>query len=237
MPKIQLVLTGIGNPNYETKIQLLKKNLNKIISTKGSFRIDLFVSIYTQDVEFPEDEIKSMLMDGKLNIIREQNYIGEFIYKYIKPRNKYMYVILMLDDVEIKGHFSLNNIINSYKKTNNIKIFSPVLTTDSVSAHTHMIVDNTFKETKKYVDFCELFFYLMDKKTYNIYYNIISSYPEYTKYMWGVDLLLSKYGIQSVLINRFRVKHLYSNINGNESYKCMCTLLNLHNVINTITFN
>lgn len=217
---VLIVITGIGEPHYTEKLLFLENNLRIIFETKGKYKIDLLVSLYCPDLLFPEEEIRKYV--SSFTLVREQNYIGKFIYKYVSPDIIHNYVMLMLDDITLSDNFSFSDIMKKYKHSNE-NILSPVLSEDSIISHEYM----KWKSGEgsgagdRIVKKCEYMLYIMNMKSYRIYYKIICSYPEHTQYMWGVDLLLSKYGLSSILINNFVVKHHYSH--GLCDYSRLCS--------------
>ena len=229
MDKILIVITGIGNPHYNEKFKILNNNLKLIIDTNINYKLNILISLYSVDNELNLNINENI----KVKIIKEQNFIGEFILKHVKPKNKYKYVILLLDDIELNNSFNLENIINIYKNTKfptQYNILSPTLTTDSLYSHKYML--NSSSNVDRIVKICEYFFYLMDTKSYEQYYKIFRDNPKYIKYMWGVDLILDKYKISAILLKSFSVKHYYKQTDGKLNNKCYRYMIKLIKNVN-----
>lgn len=213
---VLVVLTGIGEPHYNDKLLFLENNLKLINDTKGKYNINLQVSLYSQELEFPEEQISKYV--NSFALVKEKNYIGGFLYKHVPPNDTYDYIMLILDDITLSDNFSFSDIMKKYKKSK-VNILSPVLSEDSITGHNYMKQRNDKKD--RIVKRCEYMLYIMKMKSYRKYYKIISSYPEYTQYMWGVDLLLSKYNLTTMLEGNFVVKHHYSH--GECEYSKLCS--------------
>jgi hypothetical protein len=239
MDRILIVITGIGEPYYSEKLKILKNNIERLLNK--NYKLDILISLYSINNKLKLSDIfndELIILDNKvlnnetkfkikykkskikLKIIKEQNYVGEFILKYVIPNSKYKYVILLLDDIELNDTFNLENIITVYNNTKfptKYNILSPTLTLDSVYSHEYML--NNFN-SNRIVNKCEYFFYLMNYKSYKQYYSIFTDNPNYIKYMWGIDIILYLYNISSVLLNNFTIKHYYTHGPGKHANKC-----------------
>jgi hypothetical protein len=239
MDKILIVITGIGDPHYNEKVNILNNNLKRIIDTNIHYKLKVLVSLYSVN-----NELNISNPNIKLKIIREQNYIGDFILKYVKPKKKYKYIILLLDDIELNDTFNLENIINMYNNTKfptKYNILSPTLTCDSVYSHEYMRMNNTNisnVQGNEYISKkCEYFFYLMNNKSYNQYYKIFTDNSKYVKYMWGIDNILYKYNISTLLLKSFNVKHYYTHGPGAHANKCQKYMKKLLKNIKKLNLN
>ena len=133
MDRILIVITGIGEPYYNEKLKILKNNIERLLNK--NYKLDILISLYSINNELKLSDIfddELIILDNKilnneikfkikykkskikLKIIKEQNYVGEFILKYVIPNSKYKYVILLLDDIELNDTFNLENIITVY---------------------------------------------------------------------------------------------------------------------------
>lgn len=227
--KIVFAVTGIGQPYYEHKLEILKSNLEKL-NELDEHKIQLIISFY-DDSAVPE-WLNFMIseLNIELVIVRESNHIGSFIHKYLVPHKlDFDYLFLILDDVLLPDDFSFNKMIKTYEyvyNCNNKKtILSCSLSNDSKIGHKYMVTEPLkLQKTALYllrkVKKCEYFFYIMNKRSYNRYYDIINSYPEYTERMWGVDLLLKKYHLNAYICDEIICKHFYSHGAGQFASIC-----------------
>lgn len=198
--KLLLTLPGIGNNNFDIKINNLKHNIDKI---KSTFSGDIDIIIFN----YSNNEFDSYF--DNINIIKEKNIIGQYIYNHIKPElvNKYDYIIMMVDDIILSDNFNIDNLISMYVN-NNLNIISPSLHKDSVKKWDKFGLENDLYLNKlRITNFCEYFFYLMDNKSFSKYYQMIDSE---TYWLWGIDLALDKVGLNVGIYNEYKILHLYS---------------------------
>lgn len=232
--KIVFSVTGIGQPHFEHKCDILRSNLDKLtklVSRKNI--ITVIISFYDNS---PIPDWIYTIENLYIKIINEQNYVGSFIQKHLSPNDlSFDYIFLILDDVQLPDNLSLSKMIstyeNKYRKNKNKTILSCTLSPDSSIGHQYMVTRNqkhkkhTYqlrKETK-----CEYFFYLMNNRSYKRYYSIINSYPEFTERMWGIDLLLKKYHLSAYLSDDISCKHFYSHGPGQSANICVNQMTNL----------
>ena len=229
--KFVFVVTGIGQPYYEHKLQILQHNLEKLKELVDN-DILLIISFYDDSI-VPEwlNELNI-----RLKIIKEPNHVGSFIQKHLQDLD-FDYIFLILDDVQLPDDFSFNKMITTYsdiyRSTKKKTILSCTLSNDSKIGHQYMVSlsqsesqssinnDNSCLYSLRKEKNCEYFFYLMNKRSYKRYYQIINSYPKYTERMWGVDLLLKKYRISAYLCDQIVCKHFYSHGAGEFATTCV----------------
>jgi hypothetical protein len=200
--KLLVTIPGIGNNHFDEKKIFLKKNIDIIKSTFNG-DVDFLLFNYSNN-DFSEFE--------DLKIVKETGIIGQYIFNYLNPKdlNDYDYIILMLDDILISENFNIDYLINLYKE-NDLNIISPSLTKDSKFSYEFMLENDEYKDSLRIVNFCEYFFYLMDIKSYNKYWNI---FDDKTYWLWGIDLCLDKQGFKMGILNDYKIKHFYIS----ESY-------------------
>jgi len=201
--KLLVTIPGIGNNHFDEKKIFLKKNIDIIKSTFNG-DVDFLLFNYSNN-DFSEFE--------DLKIVKETGIIGQYIFNYLNPKdlNDYDYIILMLDDILISENFNIDYLINLYKE-NDLNIISPSLTKDSKFSYEFMLENDEYKDSLRIVNFCEYFFYLMDIKSYNKYWNI---FDDKTYWLWGIDLCLDKQGLRMAILNDYKIKHFYIS----ESYE------------------
>lgn len=201
--KLLVTIPGIGDNHFGEKKGFLKKNMDIIKSTFMG-HVDFLLFNYG-DNDFGE------FVDIK--VIKERGVIGQYIFKYLNPKElvDYDYIILMLDDILLSDNFNIDYLIKLYKE-NDLNIISPCLTKDSRYSHRFMLENDDY-DGLRIVNFCEYFFYLMDIKSYEKYYGL---FDDKTSWLWGLDLCLHKQGFKMGIFNDFKVKHFYISENYGE---------------------
>jgi len=225
--KVLFSVTGIGQPHYDHKLEILQFNLNKL-SQCGVSNYQIIISFYD---ESPIPEWLQKI--GNVTVIREHNHVGSFIQKHLIPSKlDFDYIFMILDDVQLPENIDLMKMIKTYDNTyitNDKKktLLSGTLSDDSIISHQYMKTqhnimknENVIYHLRKEVN-CEYFFYLMNKRSWKRYYSIINSYPKYTERLWGVDLLLKKYKINAYLCDGIICKHYYSHGAGQFADLCV----------------
>lgn len=211
--KILFAVTGIGQPHYDHKLEILKHNISKLeMKLEVEVELKIIISFYDNGT-IPE----WILSRKNIKIVNEPNHVGSFIQKHLTPAEDFDYIFLILDDIQLPDDFDYIKMIKTYKKLYHKKmLLSCTLSTDSKISHQYMVTqENYIIEPELYSTrrekCCEYFFYLMNHKSYERYYSIINSYPKYTERMWGVDVLLDKYRIKAYLSDQIVCKHFYSH--------------------------
>jgi hypothetical protein len=202
--KLLVCIPGMGDGHFEDKKFFFKENINKI---KNTFSGDIDFLI----INYSDNDYSDIKMEN-LSIIKDVGIIGQFILEYLNPSkiSNYDYIIIMLDDILLSDNFDVDFLIYIYNKYN-LNIISPSLTKDSKFSYTFMLENENNINELRIVNFCEYFFYLMDLKSFNNYYNIID---DKTYWMWGIDLCLYNNGFRMGIVNDIKIKHFYIS----ESY-------------------
>jgi hypothetical protein len=203
MSNLLVVIPGFGPKNIELKRLLFDKNIN-IIKKTFSGNVSVIYFNYSDE--------KEDLQSDNVNIIQimEKGVVGQFIFRNITPSfvsdNKYDYIIILLDDIELPSNYNISYVIELYKKYN-FNILSPILSHDSKYMHDHMLEKNNsnFNKTIIVSDFVECFAYFMDVESYKKYYSCLT---DKTTWLWGVDYVLTKYyGLKCGIIHDYKMKH------------------------------
>lgn len=223
MIKVAVIIMGFGEPYWNTKINILKNNINIL----NKYNPEYFISQYTMDKTIINTNIDTNI-DINLNIIKKVGILGQLLVDNWHPDKfiNYDYIILLLDDIELQDNFDLDYIINMKNKYN-LNIVSPSLTKDSL--YTHKIMKQTndtyvLKETK----FCELFCYIMDYETYKIYYEFTDRNNPWT---WGMDTILcSIMKFRVGIFNNITMKHYFINKKKSSARTDMNKYLEKYNV-------
>lgn len=200
--KLLVTIPGIGDNHFEDKKIFLKNNID-IIKNTFSGNVDFLLFNYSNN-DFTDFE--------GVKVIKEKGIIGQYIFKYLNPKEltDYDYIILMLDDILLSDSFNIDYLIKVYQE-NDLNIISPSLTKDSKFSYEFMVENYEYKDSLRIVNFCEYFFYLMDIKSYNRYWNL---FDDKTYWLWGIDLCLDKKGFRMGILNDYNIKHFYIS----ESY-------------------
>lgn len=202
--KLLVTIPGIGNNHFKEKKFFLKKNID-IIKKTFSGDVDFLLFNYSNNDFTDFNDVK---------VIKEKGIIGQYIFKYLNPKdlNNYDYIILMLDDILLSENFNIDYLINLYND-NKLDIISPCLTKDSKHSYKFMLENHKYKGLR-IVNFCEYFFYLMDLKSYEKYYRL---FDDKTYWLWGIDLCLDNQGFKMGILNDFKIKHFYISENYNKN--------------------
>ncbi len=208
MYSLLIFIPGFGIPKYDFKIRLLLNNLNKINGYNWT-KIDMIICKYdNSDTEYLKSCIENKV--NNLKIIEEKGYFGEFMIRHLKPNLvlNYDYVLIMLDDIELKD-FNMNEVLE-YQQKYKLDIISPGLTLDSIGGTPQMFINNM--EYKLRVGpVCELFFYFMPCRSYDVYYDHLD---ERNPWLWGLDILLNKIlSFNCGILNKITMRHHLKNTN------------------------
>lgn len=207
--KLLVTIPGIGDNHFQEKKMFLKKNID-IIKRTFSGEVDFLLFNYSDNDFSNFDYLEN------IKIVKKSGIIGQFIFNDLKSDNlkDYDYVILMLDDIELSDNFNIDKMIKIYND-NSLDILSPSLTKDSKFSHKGFMLENDlFRGYLRIVNFCEYFFYIMNIKSYNKYWNL---FDEKTYWLWGIDLCLDKQEFKMGIFNDFKIKHYYISENYNKN--------------------
>jgi hypothetical protein len=195
-----ITIPGIGGDNFDLKQNILKDNIDKISKTFGG-KVDVLIFNYSFD------DFEAYFND--FDIIKKSGIVGEYLYKYVNPNKiEYDFYLIMLDDIILSENFNTDYFVDLYNKYN-LDIITPSLTKDSKFSHKFMLENDEFKGKLRIVNFCECFFYLMNRESYIKYHKILD---EKTYWLWGIDLCLDKLGFKMGLHNDYKIKHLYKGV-------------------------
>lgn len=208
--RILVVITGVGEPNFDQKIIHLNNNFNLLYKTKPKKSIIDFEIIYY------DDRLNEFTFDQKFNIkkIYNKGLVGDHIFNHLSQKNfsGYDYVVIMLDDIELCENFDLNEMINLQIK-HEISIFSPSLTTDSIINQYNMVTKPHHKDKLIIQNHLEYFCYLFclsDQKIKDALYAWLSLFSADTKYTWGIDFSLANcLNLKCAIHNDVNMRHFY----------------------------
>lgn len=209
--KILVVVPGTGNPNFEKKHECINNNFHLLEKTKPDN------SIIDYEVICYDEKYHDLKFDKTLNVNVKRNsgFIGEHIFKEVKPEktNNYDFTLIVLDDIQLQDNFNLHDMIKLQLKYD-IDIFSPSLTEDSKVNHPHMVTSKLNKgkliSQNQLEFFCYLFTTLKPnlKNSFKKWYKLFN---EDTKWMWGLDrAIVNCLNLKCVMHNDIHMKHLYN---------------------------
>lgn len=189
--KLLIVIPGFGPAQVDFKKTLLQNNLSHIRST---FFGDIDIKLFNYGTE------KSGV---DCDEIMEKGVVGQYIYKHITPDivDKYDYIILMLDDIELSDNINIEQMIRNYNYYN-IDILSPSLHKSSKFSHSYMLQRDT--GMMRITQCLEFFFYLMKPSSYRKWYTQLD---ENSCWLWGIDYAMYHYNIKPVLMDTMTIVH------------------------------
>lgn len=209
--KLLLVIPGFGPGLVDLKKKIVQANVNTIKNTfTGSVDIKVF-NYGTESCGITCDEMF------------ESGVVGQYLYKYVTPDivDKYDYVLVLLDDIELSANVNIDKIIVNYTKYK-YDILSPILTPTSYYSHPHMLQRFT-EPVIVNPPFVEFFCYLMNPNGYRKWYNLFN---EKSCWLWGIDLAQRPQNIRVGMIQHMTMHH---HIHGG-SYKTTlpCPRIEMH---------
>lgn len=203
MESIFVLTPGFGQPHVDIKKQILEYNIHRIFATSWK-KVLWTVCVYD------ETDISDISCKYDINVIREKGIVGEYIKKHATPYvvQDYDYVLLLLDDILLMPNVNFDKIIK-IKKELRLDIVSPTLTLDSHVVYHYMLTNPMEQYDVKITSFCELFCFLMDPMSYEIYFKNIDAVTN--PWLWGLDLILAhKLHLQVGMLNNMNMKHFFS---------------------------
>jgi hypothetical protein len=204
--KLLVIIPGLGNPHFDTKIQILLNNITTL--RKSHIHISLYIFLYSEEhLKELQEKLQNIQID--INIICKPGVIGQFIYNDISNTlvKNYDYILFILDDIELDKRYNINDCINLYK-TYNMDILSFPLTSGSNTAHDFMLQKQDFKNNILEVNFIEFFSYFMNPETF---YRYKKFFNKDTCWLWGIDYTLYKYNFRLFRIEYLPIKHYFRN--------------------------
>jgi hypothetical protein len=197
--KFLYYLAAIGNPDFETKIDILTKNLNYIYNDINQ-NFDVIINCYdvNKDIISFINKIKFPFLDyiyinyqkGKLIELWANN-------KYHSHISKYDYILFVLDDIEIVNMNikELFRIKNEYS----IEFISPRVeyaTWDYMNLYS----DNKLGITNRLEIYCLLF-------NCDNFLKFLSINDIENPNIWGVDYIMAHHKIKTAVYYNFNVIH------------------------------
>ena len=211
MSSLYVLISGFGTPHWEHKVDILKKNLEKIHDPTVWKKVHVCVCQYSDPQLYPLPKEWTDLYS--IEVIYERGIVGEFIHRYASPSRLagYDYVLCLLDDIELL-QINWDHLIR-YVKDLDFDLLSPSLSTDSKYQYRYMLHEPYNLSTIKVTACCEYFCLFANTRNFKKYYDHVD--PQ-NPWMWGLDLILKKHlGLKVGVVNTMVMKHWYKN----ESYQ------------------
>lgn len=211
MFSLLIFIPGFGGPKYDFKLKLLAKNINQIFKYNWT-KVDIIICKYdTSDSELLKNTLETYNFND-IKVINEKGYFGEYLIRYLNPNLalNYDFNLIMVDDIELIN-FNMETVVN-YQIKHKLDIVSPSLTVDSVAGTPQMFSQSNLDYNIRVGPICELFFYFMPSRSYDVYYDLLD---KRNPWLWGIDLLLNKrLGFKCGILNKIQMKHHLKNMSG-----------------------
>lgn len=195
-------LAAIGNPDFEIKIDILKKNLHCIFKDINQ-NFDILINCYddanvtsvVNKTVFPFlDNIYINYKPGKLIELWNDNPYHVYI-------TNYDYILFILDDIEIKN-INVSELIQ-IKNQHNIEFISPRVE-HSTWEYMNMYSGDQLAITNRIEVYCLLF-------DYGNFMKFLSINDIENPNTWGVDYIMAHYKIKTAICYKFNVIHKLQN--------------------------
>jgi hypothetical protein len=196
-----VVVPGYGDTgcdNIEHKKQILDKNLDYFLNENNGL---------VMIKQFNRPDFLYHNSRHEIRLFYKNISLSEFLYEYITPElvKDYDYIIVILDDVEIKDNLKIDHIIEVYEKSK-LDILSPSV---EGASWTFMSQKKGSKprEVRVVNGGVELFCYLMRPQSYEAYYERVL--VPWNDFMWGCDLVLEYADLKTGIYDFWTSKHYY----------------------------
>lgn len=192
-------------PLGKSGINNFKKIYDKLYD---NFLFKIVVGIY-DDLDLTK-EIQDVENNKYITWFYSKGQKWQFIYNHLNPNNKLLetaklnynpdYILLWDDDLTICDNFDFNDFMNIVKK-NNLEVFQPSFTSNSITAHNVVYKDEKYQHCGRRTNFVEIMCPGYSWPAYNKLFQYIS---EKTIWGWGVDFIpWTKIGI----VDKYTVAH------------------------------
>jgi hypothetical protein len=199
--KFLYYLAAIGEPNLETKLSILKKNLF-ILYKDIQQSFDIMINCYDTQTVQVEELLYSLPFLRHIIIHKQKGRLVELWktnpYHNLISNYNYNYILYILDDVLISS-WNMSNFIY-IKNKYSIQFLSP-----KVLGGTWDYMRNQDDDVLAFANKMEIFCLLLNKDDFQRLMNIQDIENTYT---WGVDLLLGHFEIKSAIYFQYSVNHM-----------------------------
>ena len=199
--KLLYYLACIGNPQFETKLNILNQNV-QVIYNDIKTKFDVIINLYETDSNY-ENSLLKMLSShpyiDSVHIYTKKGVLTELFLTntYNATINHYDYILFILDDVQLEniGIMAIAKIKQKY----NLDIISPKI---RKSTWSYM---NTYNDCLTINNFLEVYCLLMSPDDM---VKFLSLYTVENKWMWGVDHLFGYYNVNAGVIHTYSAIHM-----------------------------
>lgn len=198
--KFLYYLGAIGNPDFDTKLDILKNNLNYIHNDiKDNF--DIIINCYDLNINISDfiNKEEYVFLDN-IYIHYQKGILMELwnTNPYHNIIQNYDYILFILDDIEIES-MNINKLIK-IKNHYNIHFISPRVEKSNWE-YMKLPMKSELSITNRVEIFCFLF-----------------NCPDFLKFLsindiknpniWGVDYMMAHYKIKTAIYYNYNVKHI-----------------------------
>ena len=199
--KLLYYLACIGNPQFETKLNILNQNV-KIINDSIKTKFDIIINLYETDSHY-ENALLKMLSShpyiDNVHIYTKKGVLTELFLTntYNATIHQYDYILFILDDVLLENIdiMAIAKIKQEYK----LEIVSPKI---RKSTWPYM---NTYNDCLTINNFLEVYCLLMSPDDMVKFFSL---YTVENKWMWGVDHLFGYYNVNAGVIHTYSAIHM-----------------------------
>lgn len=192
-----------------------------MIKETNLLQIDVFIFIYDDSIipddvltdSFSRSVFENINHSFHCEVIREKGVIGQFIYKYFggdKKWNNYDYYCITLDDVKLSSNYNLGEMIQLLE-AGRFDILSPTMHKDSVQTSHKKFMSVDLKKYPSHIlesNFVELFHYVMTKKAFIKYYNLLD---DKSAWLWYIDFIMHPQGFKMGIVTYMDFRHYYTS--------------------------
>ena len=200
--KFLYYLAAIGNPDFETKVTILKNNLDCIFKDINN-NFDILINCY--------DNVNITSVINKCSISFLNNiYINYKPGKLVELWNNnpyhvyltnYDYILFILDDIEIEN-INIRELIK-IKTQYNIEFISPRVE-NSTWEYMNLYSGSKLGITNRIEIYCFLF-------NYDDFIKFLSINDIENANIWGVDYIMAHFNIKTAIYYKFNVIHKLKN--------------------------
>ena len=225
--KLCYYLACIGEPNLNTKIDVLHRNIN-YLGKQLQEKIDIIVNYYDiRDTAPFLSKIKENQWVGQCYLHQKPGVLVELwlTNPHHKLIENYNYIFFCLDDIKII-ELNLLNLV-AIKKKYHLDLISPCV---QQATHKFLMTNKNNRDRNLYLtNAIEIFCLLLEPKDFKKYMNIQDID---NKWIWGVDFMLGYFGLKCGIYMDYKVRHLYPQRNGkfrSQASRLMGKYLKKHN--------
>lgn len=212
MPKLLVLVPGIGEPHWDTKMGFLANNHRAILATlPPDMELHYLILQYSPGRTIPMETL-APLPASRVSIVEHPGLLGENLHRFAKPEwvARFDYVFMMLDDIEFGASVPWDDLlfVLGNPAFGTPAIVSPCLKTQQCSSWDYMRHISGLQEpTVICRNKCEFFVYFMRADAYTQYYRYID--PT-NPFLWGMDFLLATVmGLPPAILNHWVITHHY----------------------------